>query len=104
SGVSQRIQASGGMIISSLNPKISLAQIDPDPDKLLHWTAPSLWRSGDHALALDAVWVGPSTPSLRANGSGECPPDDRLREQSRAAKKGWMASSLLFLATTDGPF
>jgi hypothetical protein len=24
-----------------------------------------MWRSGDHALALDAVQAGPSTPSLR---------------------------------------
>jgi hypothetical protein len=28
-----------------------------------------LWRFGNHVLALDAVWVGPSTPSLRAQRS-----------------------------------
>ncbi len=35
------------------------------------------------------------SPSLRANGSRECAPDDRLREAiHRAAKKVWIASSL----------
>jgi len=35
------------------------------------------------------------TTSLRANGSRECAPDDRLREAiHRAAKKDWIASSL----------
>src|SRR5258706_15599771 len=34
-------------------------------------------------------------PSLRANGSRECAPDDRLREAMHlAAKKVWIASSL----------
>jgi hypothetical protein len=34
-------------------------------------------------------------PSLRANGSRECAPDDRLREAiHHDAKKGWIASSL----------
>jgi hypothetical protein len=35
-------------------------------------------------------------PSLRATGSGECPPDDRLREaiQNPTAKRFWIASSL----------
>jgi hypothetical protein len=39
--------------------------------------------------------------SLRANGPGECPPDDRLREaiQSRAIKN-WIASSQVLLAMT----
>src|SRR5580693_7672870 len=37
------------------------------------------------------------TPSLRANGSRECAPDDRLREAihgaANAASEGWIASS-----------
>jgi hypothetical protein len=49
-----------------------------------------LWRSGDHALALDAVRVGPSTPSLRAQRSNP----------SHRAKKGWIASSQVLLAMT----
>src|SRR2546429_6433607 len=45
----------------------------------------TLFRSGDSSL-----------PSLRANGSGECPPDDKLREAIHAspAKGEWIASSL----------
>src|SRR5882757_5760104 len=41
--------------------------------------------------------------SLRANGSGECPPDDRLREAIHFApqrKKEWIASSQGLLAMT----
>src|SRR5258707_2405770 len=39
--------------------------------------------------------------SLRANGSRECAPDDRLREAiHRSAKKEWIASSLTLLAMT----
>ncbi|HEY0467846.1 MAG TPA: hypothetical protein VGC79_26780, partial [Polyangiaceae bacterium] len=45
--------------------KIVLAQINRYSDKLRHGRPPSLWRSGDHVLALDAVQVGPSTTSLR---------------------------------------
>ena len=42
-------------------------------------------------------------PSLRANGSRECAPDDRLREAIHfAAKKAWIASSLALLAMTAG--
>ena len=40
------------LALKSVNMKIVLGQIDPDPDKLLHGRSPSLWRSGDHALAL----------------------------------------------------
>ncbi|MHB0789623.1 hypothetical protein, partial [Bradyrhizobium sp. 5.13L] len=40
-------------------------QINRRSDKLRHGRPPSLWRSGDHVLALDAVQVGPSTTSLR---------------------------------------
>jgi hypothetical protein len=40
-------------------------------------------------------------PSLRANGSSECAPDDRLREAIHsAAKEEWIASSLTLLAMT----
>jgi hypothetical protein len=39
-------------------------------------------------------------PSLRANGSRECAPDDRLREAIQSRKKGWIASSLTLLAMT----
>jgi hypothetical protein len=43
----------------------------------------------------------PRASSLRANGSRECAPDDRLREAIyRAAKSVWIASSLPFLAMT----
>jgi hypothetical protein len=43
----------------------------------------------------------PNYPSLRANGSRECAPDDRLREAIHAAaEKGWIASSLSLLAMT----
>ncbi|MGY8638352.1 hypothetical protein RAD15_38375, partial [Bradyrhizobium sp. 14AA] len=45
------------------------AQINRRSDKLRHGRLPSLWRSGDHVLALDAVQVGPSTTSLRAQRS-----------------------------------
>jgi len=36
--------------------------------------------------------VGPS--SLRANGSAQAPPDDRLREAIHLRKQDWIASSL----------
>jgi hypothetical protein len=40
-------------------------------------------------------------PSLRANGSRECAPDDRLREAIHsAAREEWIASSLTLLAMT----
>ena len=52
-----------------MNLKIVLAQINRYSDKLRHGRPPSLWRSGDHVLALDAVQVGPSTTSLRAKRS-----------------------------------
>jgi hypothetical protein len=43
-------------------------------------------------------------PSLRANGSRECAPDDRLREAIHGAtrKKEWIASSQVLLAMTAG--
>jgi hypothetical protein len=41
------------------------------------------------------------TPSLRANGSRECAPDDKLREAIHgAAKEVWIASSQGLLAMT----
>ena len=44
----------------------------------------------------------PSQPSLRANGSRECAPDDRLREAIHgSAKQVWIASSLALLAMTS---
>src|SRR2546430_15831830 len=40
-------------------------------------------------------------PSLRANGSRECAPDDRLHEAIHdAAKQVWIASSQVLLAMT----
>jgi hypothetical protein len=45
--------------------KIILGKIDANSDKLLHGRSPSLGRSGDHVLALDAVEVRPSTSSIR---------------------------------------
>src|SRR2546422_8088102 len=51
---------------------------------------------GDHGAAI--------TPSLRANGSRECAPDDKLREAiHKAARKVWIASSLALLAMTKAP-
>jgi hypothetical protein len=41
-----------------------------------------------------------AAPSLRANGSGECPPDDRLHEAIQSYKEGWIASSQELLAMT----
>jgi hypothetical protein len=42
------------------------------------------------------------TPSLRANGSRECAPDDRLREAiQNATSKNWIASSQELLAMTE---
>jgi hypothetical protein len=39
---------------------------------------------------------------LRANGSRECAPDDRLREAiQEPKKKNWIASSQEFLAMTE---
>jgi hypothetical protein len=35
-----------------------------------------------------------SRPSLRATGSRECAPDDRLREAIQGRKQDWIASSL----------
>jgi len=41
-------------------------------------------------------------PSLRANGSRECAPDDRLREAIQLwARQVWIASSLSLLAMTN---
>jgi hypothetical protein len=48
-----------------MNLKIAFAQIDANSDKLIHGRPPRLWRASDHALALHAVWAGPSTSSLR---------------------------------------
>src|SRR5258707_3382808 len=49
------------------------------------------------------MWSSLFGSSLRANGSRECAPDDRLREAiHRAAKQVWIASSLLLLAMTRG--
>src|SRR6476469_1985301 len=43
-----------------------------------------------------------SAPSLRANGSRERAPDDRLREEIHlAARQVWIASSLSLLAMTN---
>jgi len=40
------------------------------------------------------------TPSLRANGSRECAPDDGLREAIQGCGQGWIASSPTLLAMT----
>ena len=37
---------------------------------------------------------GELSPSLRANGSRECAPDDKLHEAIRSQKKEWIAASL----------
>jgi hypothetical protein len=57
---------------------------------------PSLSRLHDNPLSRAC-----GKPSLRATGSRECAPDDRLREAiHRAAKKVWIASSQVLLAMT----
>jgi hypothetical protein len=42
-----------------------------------------------------------ATPSLRATGSRERAPDDRLREAIQDRKQDWIASSQEFLAMTE---
>jgi hypothetical protein len=42
--------------------------------------------------------VKPSLPSMRANGSRECAPDDRLCEAIQKSINKWIASSLTLLA------
>jgi hypothetical protein len=43
-------------------------------------------------------WIGEChgdlSPSLRANGSRECAPDDKLHEAIQSEKKEWIAASL----------
>jgi len=39
--------------------------------------------------------------SLRANGSRECAPDDRLRKAIQSDTEDWIASSLTLLAMTS---
>src|SRR5438034_6447952 len=53
-----------------------------------------LWNTGSPAFADDDVGVWRVLiPSLRANGSRECAPDDRLREaiHSRRDARSWIA-------------
>ena len=50
-------------LLDRMNLKKVLRQIDANSDKGFHGRSPRWWRFGDHVLALDAVWVGPSTPS-----------------------------------------
>src|SRR5260370_31427817 len=53
------------------------------------------------ASRASCVACGSCLPSLRANGSRECAPDDRLREAiHKAATEEWIASSLALLAMT----
>jgi hypothetical protein len=59
-------------------------------------------RSFETVIASQRVARMRARPSLRANGSRECAPDDRLREAIQSRKKGWIASSLTLLAMT-GP-
>jgi hypothetical protein len=56
-------------------------------------------RRGFELINAVACWRlvnpdGRATSSLRANGSRECAPDDRLREAIQSGKKNWIASSL----------
>src|SRR5205807_7460460 len=54
-----------------------------------------------HRAARTQSYATVST-SLRANGSRECAPDDRLREAIHlAAKKAWIASSQVLLGRND---
>src|ERR1700734_3229520 len=50
-------------LLDRMNLKKVLRQIDANSHKGFHGRSPRWWRFGDHVLALDAVWVGPSTSS-----------------------------------------
>jgi hypothetical protein len=52
-------------------------------------------------MNFDRLTNAPST-SLRANGSRECAPDDRLRDAiQKARKEAWIASALALRASAD---
>src|SRR5580658_5283786 len=56
-------------LVDRMNLKKILRQIHANSGKAIHGRSPRWWRASDHVLALDAVWVGPSTSSLRAKRS-----------------------------------
>jgi len=45
------------------------------------------------AIGPDELSLSQTLPSLRANGSRECAPDDRLREAIQSRNQDWIASS-----------
>src|SRR5258708_22695638 len=45
------------------------------------------------AIGPDELSLSQTFPSLRANGSRECAPDDRLREAIQSRNQDWIASS-----------
>src|SRR5260221_8679086 len=92
-----------------LDPGIhQFSQENPFEERMVHrvkpgddgWVLRSRERCASHTCQLEHFQTA-KEPSLRANGSRECAPDDRLREAIHlAAKKGWIASSLALLAMT----
>src|ERR1700722_11142857 len=58
-----------------------------------------LWRFGDHALALDAVWVMPSTSSLRG---ATCPPKLNERARKRRSHRFFLAMAV-WVAASGAP-
>src|ERR1700710_1069397 len=60
------------------------------------------WVCGTTQYDLDGrEEVGGFSSSLRANGSRQCAPDDRLREAIQLLCERWIASSLTLLAMTQ---
>jgi hypothetical protein len=59
-----------------------------------------LWRFGNHVLALDAVWVGPSTPSLRAKRQSD--PCRRKRIDGLLRRCAPLRKRFAFVAGNDG--
>jgi hypothetical protein len=65
---------------------------------------PFSFGAATHSRGSDSHFKQPLQPSLRANGSGECPPDDRLREaiQSRNKELDCFVTSLLAMTAFPG--
>src|SRR5207247_8969352 len=79
----------------------SLLRRDPRRRPFHHHERDGLADRTDHDADPSVVPREGLIPSLRANGSRECAPDDRLREAIHAATvEEWIASSLALLAMT----
>ena len=85
--------------------KFALAFLPPSLLKHPPPPIPPTTRKGAREFIVHDFAISPqSTASLRANGSRECAPDDRLREAihwcGNAASEEWIASSQELLAMT----